>query len=270
MFGFIKKVFAVITTFFNLSYVNSLECVSMSIQECKARRKLININANEPAIYPYSIKVNKCSVRCDDINDPYTKLCVPDVAKNINAKVFNLMQRINETRHIIWHETCKCVCKLASSARNNRQRFHKDKCRRECKEDLNNNETCDKGFIWNPSNCECECDKSCGIGEYLDYKNCVCRSSLVDKLIEECANVIDENKIFNETLNVIPLNIISSDDCASCTLYVVLFAVFLTASVIIGGAFVYFYWHSKKDIVRQYFKKNNVSIKFNPFKKANY
>ena len=27
-----------------------------------------------------------------------------------------------------------------------------------------------KGFIWNPSNCECECDKSCDIGEYLDYK----------------------------------------------------------------------------------------------------
>ena len=31
---------------------------------------------------------------------------------------------------------------------------------------------CDKGFIWNPSNCECECDKSCDVGEYLDYENC--------------------------------------------------------------------------------------------------
>ena len=29
---------------------------------------------------------------------------------------------------------------------------------------------CDKGFIWNTSNCECECDKSCDIGECLDYK----------------------------------------------------------------------------------------------------
>ena len=72
----------------------------------------------------------------------------------------------------------------------------------------------------------CECDKSCGIGEYLDYKNCVCRNSLVDKLVKECTNVIDENKLYIETLNVIPLDTISSDDCASFTLYVALFAFF--------------------------------------------
>ena len=29
--------------------------------------------------------------------------------------------------------------------------------------------------IWNPSNCKCECDKSCDDGEYLDYENCKCR-----------------------------------------------------------------------------------------------
>ena len=104
----------------------------------------------------------------------------------------------------------------------------------ECKE-LIDNETCDKRFIWNPSNCMCECNKSCGIGEYLDYKTCVCRNSVVGRLIEECTNVIDGNKIYNETLNVIPLDTIPSNDCASCTLYVVLFAVFLTASVIIGN-----------------------------------
>ena len=37
---------------------------------------------------------------------------------------------------------------------------------------------CDKGFIWNPSNCERECDKSCDIGEYLDYENCKCRKKI--------------------------------------------------------------------------------------------
>ena len=92
---------------------------------------------------------------------------------------------------------------------------------------------CDKGFIFNPSNCESECDKSCGIGEYLDYKSCVCRNTLIDKLVEECTNVIDENKIYNKTLNAIP-----SIYCASCTLYVVFFAVFLTTSVIIGSSFI--------------------------------
>ena len=61
MFGFIKKVFVVAMTFinFNLSNVNSLECVSMNNQECKTRPKLINVNNNEPVFYPYSIKVNK-------------------------------------------------------------------------------------------------------------------------------------------------------------------------------------------------------------------
>ena len=29
-----------------------------------------------------------------------------------------------------------------------------------------------KGFVWNPSNCECECDKACDVGEYLDYEHC--------------------------------------------------------------------------------------------------
>ena len=49
---------------------------------------------------------------------------------------------------------------------------------------------CDKGFIWNPSNCECECDKSCDVGEYLDFENC--RKRLIDKLVEECIENIDE------------------------------------------------------------------------------
>ena len=71
----------------------------------------------------------------------------------------------------------------------------------------------------------------------LDYKNCVCRNSIVDRLVEECTNVIDENKIHNEILNTIP-----SDDC---TLYVVLFAVFLTTSVITGSSFIYFHWFKK-------------------------
>ena len=99
---------------------------------------------------------------------------------------------------------------------------------------------CKKGDIWNHSNCACECDKSCGIGQYLDYKSCVCRNSLVDKLVEECNNVINENKISNKTLTVA-----SPNDCTSCTPYIVLFAVFLSTSVIISGAFVYFHWYKR-------------------------
>ena len=61
---------------------------------------MMNINSDEPSFYPYSVEVNKCSGSCISINYPYAKLCVPDVVKNINFKVFNLMSRTNETRHI--------------------------------------------------------------------------------------------------------------------------------------------------------------------------
>ena len=62
------------------------------------------------------------------------------------------MSRINETRHIIWHKTCKCICRLTANVCINRQRWNEDKCRCECKE-LIDKGICDKGFIRNPSAC---------------------------------------------------------------------------------------------------------------------
>ena len=76
----------------------------MNNQECKIRPKIINYNSNEPSFYPYSIEINKCSGSCNNINDPYAKLCVPDVFNDTNAKVFNLIRGINETRYIEWHQ----------------------------------------------------------------------------------------------------------------------------------------------------------------------
>ena len=97
-------------------------------------------------------------------NDPFSKFCVPDVVQSINLKVFNLMSRTNETRHITWHETCKCKCRIDVSVFNNKRRQNNDKYRCECKE-LIDKGICDKGFIWNLSICECECDTSCDVGE---------------------------------------------------------------------------------------------------------
>ena len=100
---------------FNVLNANSLECASMNNQECEARTKIINTNNNEPVFNPFSIKVNKYRRSCNNISDPYAKLCVPDIVKNINVRVFNLIQSINKTRNIIWHGTCKCVYRLTSS-----------------------------------------------------------------------------------------------------------------------------------------------------------
>ena len=159
--GFVKKVFFIgLTILSSFTSVNSLSCISMSNQPCKARPELINVSNNNPIFYLFSIKTSKCSGNCNSINDPYAKICVPDVVKDLNVKVFNLMSRTNETRHIKWHETCKCKCRLDAIVCNNKQRWNKNKCRCECKE-LINKGVCDKDFIWNPSNCECECNKSC-------------------------------------------------------------------------------------------------------------
>ena len=104
----------------NLSSVNPLECVSMNNQEGKVRPEIVNVNSNNTVFFPFSIKTSKCSGSCNDINDPYAKLCAPDIAKNLNVKVFNLMSRADETRHVKWHETCKCKCRLDANVCNNK------------------------------------------------------------------------------------------------------------------------------------------------------
>ena len=139
------------------------------------------------------------------------------------------MSRTNETRHIKWYETCKFICRLDAIVCNNKQRWNNDKCRCECKE-LIDKGVCDKGYAWNPSNCECECDKSCDIGEYLDYENCKCRKRVIDKLVDECYENIEEVKILDK----------NEDKSNSCILYIILFSIFFTINVGISAYFVYY------------------------------
>ena len=78
-----------------------------------------------------------------------------------------------------------------------------------------------KGFIWNSSNCECECDKSGDIGEYLDYENFKCRKRLTDKLVDECTETVEEVKPAIITLAENDNE--NSYKCSSCIMYTVLF-----------------------------------------------
>ena len=89
-----------------------------------------------------------------------------------------------------------------------------------------------------PSNCECGCDKSCDVSEYLDYENCKCRKKLVDKLIEECTKNIDEAKIADMVLFEH-----RSECVCSCTICVA-----LAISIGIGAYFLYSCWYLKKDV----------------------
>ena len=80
MLVFIKKVFNIGSLFLSsLISTTSLNCISMKSQECKVRPEIINVNKNEPVFYPFSIKTSKCSGSCNNINDLYAKICVPDV-----------------------------------------------------------------------------------------------------------------------------------------------------------------------------------------------
>ena len=101
MFGIIKEVFFTVLLFLSsLLSTTPLSCILMNNQECKVRPEIINVNSNDPVFHPFSIKTSKCSGSCNNINDPYAKICVPDVVKNLNVKVFNLMSRTNETRRL--------------------------------------------------------------------------------------------------------------------------------------------------------------------------
>ena len=99
MFGFIKKVFVVAMTFFtfNVFSVNSLEYISVQNQECKVREVIIN---NDYMLYPFSMKVNKCNGNCNNISNPYSRVCISNVAGNITAKVLDLMSWKNKTKQI--------------------------------------------------------------------------------------------------------------------------------------------------------------------------
>ena len=101
MFRFIKQIFiSTMMLFSSLSNEDSLECISMKNQKCKVRPEIVDINSNNPIFYPFSIKTNKCSGKCNNISDPYARICIPDTVKNLNVKVFNLISLTNQTRHI--------------------------------------------------------------------------------------------------------------------------------------------------------------------------
>ena len=138
----------------------SLECVSVVNQKCMSRPKILDVNegVGEALFYPYNVLVNKCSGSCNTINNPMAKLCVPGIIKRVNMQVYNFLMILNETRSVLWHKSCKCVCKLNSSVCNNKQIWNSDACRCDCNEDFASIINCAKGYMWNPSTCECQCD----------------------------------------------------------------------------------------------------------------
>ena len=117
-----KNVFVLGLKILSSSITGALKCVSMNNQKSKVRPKIVDINSNSPMFHPFSIQVNNCSSNCNSINDPYAKIYVPDTVKDLNVRVFNIISRNNETRHIKQNETYKCICRLDKIICNSKQR----------------------------------------------------------------------------------------------------------------------------------------------------
>ena len=135
----------------------------------------VNEGVGEALFYLYNVLVNKCSGGCNTFDNPMAKLYVPNVIKRVNMQVYNFLMMLNETRKVLWHESCKCICKLSSSVCNNKQIWNGDTCRCDCNDDFAGIIDCTKGYKWNTSTCECQCDMWCKPGHYLDHKNCICK-----------------------------------------------------------------------------------------------
>ena len=195
---------------FSILKVRALECVSVVNQKCMPRPKILDVNegAGEALFYSYN---------------PIEKLCVPNVIKILNMKVYNFLTMLNESRNVLWHESCKCVCKLNSSVSNNKQIWNSNTRRCDYNEDFAGMINCVKGYTWNPSTCKCQCDMWCKPGQYLDHKNCVCKNKSVGRLTEECTSVINETMINNKD---------SSNNNTLCNVFICLFSVLLLVGVI--------------------------------------
>ena len=263
MFGFIKRCFLEDQFFIDFNMRKFVEWYfneQNDNQKCEVRPQIVSNNGNDPVFFRFSIKTNKCSGSCNNINNPQSKLCVSDIVKNLNVKVFNLIPKTNETRHIKWHKTFKCKCRLNSSVCNNKQRWNDDKCKCEC-EELIDKCVCDKGFIWNPSNCECECDKSCDVGEYLDQKDRKCKKRLIDQLVErsstgECTENIEETRL----VEITSAKNKNKHKYSSCTLCIVLFSIHFPINAGIGTYFLSFHWYLRKDANRVKFGTRTLTL----------
>ena len=117
------RVINLLISLFGIIKTKASECVSVINQECMPRPKILDVNegAGEALFFPYNVLVNKCSGSWDTINNPIAKLCVPGIVKRVNMQVYNFLMRLNETRSVLWHESCKWVFKLNSSVCNNKQ-----------------------------------------------------------------------------------------------------------------------------------------------------
>ena len=179
------------------SALTSKNCLLLKNQECAVRKVIID---NDYMTFPYKIKVDKYVGSCNDVENPYFKVCLPDVVKNVSVKSFDLISRKNVLRNISFHQSCKCDCLLDEKVCNNKQKWNESKCRCECLEI----KYCDVGTFFNVINCSCEMKKpaaliveECDIetSEKIECKALKKTVTLI-KEIEDCKPFVASSVLF--------------------------------------------------------------------------
>ena len=125
MFGLKKKVVIIVLSAISVSPY----CLLLKNQKCAVRKVVVT---NDYMTFPYKIKVDKCVGNCNDVENPYFKVCLPDVVNNISVESLDLMSGKSASKNISFHQSCKCGCLLAERVCNNKQKWNNDKCRCEC------------------------------------------------------------------------------------------------------------------------------------------
>ena len=84
MFGLLEKAFFIgLTILSSFTKASSLSCISMNNQAYKASLQIINVGSNNSVFYLFIINTSKFSGKCNNINDPYAKICVPDIVSKM-------------------------------------------------------------------------------------------------------------------------------------------------------------------------------------------
>ena len=212
MFSLTKKVMILIMSIPLISGY----CLLLKNQERKVKKVIVD---NDYMNFPYKIKIDKCIESCNDKDNPYFKVFLPDSIKNISVKSFDLLTKKSVLKNISFHQSCKCGCLLDEKVCNNLQKWNKEKCRYECLEIKD----CDVGYSWNVSNCRCEMKKL---------------AALVEE--EEC-DVETIDKIENKTVTLIK-------KIANCK-FVTSSILFVCVSIMLTGIMIYFCLKSRNNNV---------------------
>ena len=210
-------------------------CLLLKNQECKVRKVIID---NDYLIFPYKIKVDECIGICNDIDNPYFKVCLPDSVKNINIKSFNLLSKKSVLKNILLHQSCKCACLLDEKVCNNLQKWNVNKCRCECLK----SKTCNIDYSWIVDNCKCEMKKLAALIEseserfperFLKTEEC----DVETDGINECKTLLE-----NKTITLIK-------KIRNCKPYVGVSILYLCISIILIGIMIYFCLKLKNNVL---------------------